>query len=63
LGATEGSETTSEPKIHKDLKEEVRNNNSDDEDDDELPVDLLVKLERLLLQDGLVCTPHDEPKV
>ncbi|XP_046656494.1 F-box only protein 9-like isoform X2 [Daphnia pulicaria] len=58
----EGSETTSEPKSHKDLKEEVRNNNSDDEDDDELPVDLLVKLERLLLQDGLVCTPHDEPK-
>ncbi len=66
LDATEGSETTSEPKSHKDLKEEVLssyNNNSDGEDDDELPVDLLVKLERLIVQDGLICTPHDEPKV
>ena len=63
--AAESSESTFEPKSHKDLKEEVLssyNNNSDD-DDDELPVDLLVKLERLMLRDGRVCTPHDAPKV
>ena len=59
------SNTPSESKNHKDLKVEDLSsyNNNADIDDNGLPVDLLAKLQRLVVHDGRVCTPQDDPKV
>ena len=65
--ATESSESNipSESKGHHDLKKEEgpssHNNNFDDNDNES--IDLLIKLQRLIVQDGRVCTPQDESKV
>nr|CAH0098555.1 unnamed protein product [Daphnia galeata] len=58
------SNIPSESKGHHDIKKEEgpssHNNNVDDNDNES--IDLLIKLQRLIVQDGRVCTPQDESK-